>query len=200
MPENIGDKNAPVKTEDGTEIVLKYTAENVEEMLSGQSTSHPRSLGRRRCLLQELGKQITAHLEKADKYDEKADQHRTAAAQLFAQAKELCDEGGFTAFHEKFFPHLGRSRVYDLLAIGTGKKSIEDAKHTWEELQQGKPAAKKTAPPSSQWTRRGGAGLDTDDRSRTGGTGDARAAARAHPVGGSDRRAAGQWQDCLPVP
>src|SRR5262249_19834655 len=32
------------------------------------------------------------------------------------------------AFHEKFFSNLGRSRVYELLAIGTGKKTVEDVR------------------------------------------------------------------------
>jgi hypothetical protein len=78
--------------------------------------------------LRDLGKRIAAHLEKTHKYSEKANQHRIAAAQLLAQARELCDGGGFDAFHSKFFPNLGRSRTYELLAIATGKKSVEETK------------------------------------------------------------------------
>src|SRR5271169_5228020 len=46
-------------------------------------------------LLLDLGKQITAHLDKARHYHDKAEQHVTAANQLLAQAQEVCDEGGF---------------------------------------------------------------------------------------------------------
>src|SRR5262249_11268973 len=35
---------------------------------------------------------------------------------------------GFNAFREKFFPDLGKSRVYELLSIATNKKSSEDIK------------------------------------------------------------------------
>jgi hypothetical protein len=40
------------------------------------------------------------------------------------EAKELCDGAVFVAFREKFFPNLGKSRVYELLAIANKKKSI----------------------------------------------------------------------------
>ena len=94
-------------------------------------------------LLRDLGKQITAHLERAQKYAEKAEQHRIAAAQLLVQAKGLCDVGGFTAFHEKLCPDLGRSRTYELLAIATDKKSIEDTRASTRE-RVARHRAKKT--------------------------------------------------------
>ena len=47
--------------------------------------------------------------------------------------KETCDESGFAAFQEKFFPNLGRSRTYELLAIGTGKKSVEEVRASTRE-------------------------------------------------------------------
>jgi hypothetical protein len=84
-------------------------------------------------VLSDLGKQITAHLERARKAEEKADQHRIAAAQHLAQARDLCDADGFDAFHEKFCPDLGRSRTYELLAIATGKSSIEDTRASTRE-------------------------------------------------------------------
>jgi hypothetical protein len=55
----------------------------------------------------------------------KAEQHYTAIAQHLAKAKEACDDGGFNAFREKFFPELGKTRIYQLLAIATNKKSVE---------------------------------------------------------------------------
>jgi hypothetical protein len=45
-----------------------------------------------------------------------------------ATAHGACDEGGFNAFRDKFFPSLGQSRVYELLAIGTGKKTVEETR------------------------------------------------------------------------
>ena len=73
----------------------------------------------------ELGKRAATHLEKAAKCDEKAEQHRVTAGQCFAQARAICDDGGLDAFRERFFPHVARSRAYELLAIATNKKSIE---------------------------------------------------------------------------
>jgi hypothetical protein len=78
--------------------------------------------------LREIGKQIAARLEKIDKQIEQAENHSISVNQLLDEAKELCDEGGFNAFRETFFPNLGKSRVYELLAIGTNKKSFEDIK------------------------------------------------------------------------
>ena len=78
-------------------------------------------------LLQDLGKRIAVHLDKARKCEEKAKQHYTAIAQHL-KAKEACDDGGFNAFRKKFFPELGRTRAYELLAIATSKKSVEQVR------------------------------------------------------------------------
>ena len=78
--------------------------------------------------LQDLAERISVHLDKAHKYEEKAEQHYTAVAQYLAKAKEACDDDGFGAFREKFFPDLGRARVYELLAIATSKKSVEQVR------------------------------------------------------------------------
>ena len=79
-------------------------------------------------VLQDLGKRIAAHYEKAGKCEQKADQHYTTIAQLLAKANGACDVGGFDAFRERFFANLRKSRVYELLAIGTGKKTVEDTR------------------------------------------------------------------------
>jgi hypothetical protein len=83
--------------------------------------------------LEELGRRIATHLQKAHTYekkacecDEKADQHITSAAKYLAEAKEACNDGGFAAFHEKYCPDLGKTRVNDLLQIGTGKKTVNE--------------------------------------------------------------------------
>jgi hypothetical protein len=44
---------------------------------------------------------------------------------LLAEAKAQCDAGGLKAFKRKYCPNLGRSRIYELLAIGSGKKTFE---------------------------------------------------------------------------
>ncbi len=79
-------------------------------------------------LLQNLAKRIEVHLEKASKYKEKADQHYRTVGQYLAEAQQACDEGGFKAFRERFFPQLGKSRVHELLQIATNKKSVEEVR------------------------------------------------------------------------
>jgi hypothetical protein len=100
--------------QEGTTAEPKFTAEQVE-------TKCPERL-------RDIGKLIAARLEKIDKQIEQAENHSISVNQLITQAKALCDEGGFNAFREKFFPNLGKSRVYELLAIGTSKKSVEEVK------------------------------------------------------------------------
>jgi hypothetical protein len=82
-----------------------------------------------------LSKQIAVHLERARKAEGKAEQHYIAIQQLLEKAKQNCDAGGFAAFQAKFCPDLGRSRTYELKAIATGKKTIEDARASSRERQ-----------------------------------------------------------------
>jgi hypothetical protein len=98
--------------------------------------------------LQQMGKQIAARLEKIDKQIVQAENHSISVNQLITQAKELCDEGGFNAFREKFFPNLGKSRVYELLAIATNKKSVEEARAS-NRKRQAKHRANKAEAPNS---------------------------------------------------
>jgi hypothetical protein len=72
--------------------------------------------------LQQIGKEIAARLAKADKQTELARNHLIAIDELLAEAKELCDGGGFNKFRELFCPQLGKSQAYALLAIAAGKK------------------------------------------------------------------------------
>jgi hypothetical protein len=99
-------------------------------------------------MLQDLGKRIAVHSEKAQKCKDKADQHYNTIAQLLATAHRACEEGGFAAFREMFFPKLGKSRVYELLAIGTSKKSVEDTKAGTRARVTKHRANKAVAPPS----------------------------------------------------
>jgi hypothetical protein len=77
-------------------------------------------------VLQDLGERIAAHLERARKCEEKAEQHYTSVAKLLVNAKKVCDEGGFTAFRERFCPKFSQSRAYELLSIANDKKSVEE--------------------------------------------------------------------------
>jgi hypothetical protein len=61
--------------------------------------------------LQQIGKEITARLAKADKKAKEANDHLIAVNQLLAEAKGLCDCDGFEKFRETFCPQLGRSQA-----------------------------------------------------------------------------------------
>jgi hypothetical protein len=75
--------------------------------------------------LADTGKRVRIHLAKANQHDKKAKDHWVSAACLLAEAKTACTEDGFETFHLKFCPELGRSRTYELLAIASGTKSVE---------------------------------------------------------------------------
>jgi hypothetical protein len=76
--------------------------------------------------LRQIGKEITARLAKAEKQTELARNHFTAIEQLLAEAKKICDDGGFKKFRELFCPQLGKSQAYALLAIAAGKKTLAE--------------------------------------------------------------------------
>jgi hypothetical protein len=76
--------------------------------------------------LQQIGKEIAERLTKVDKQITLADNHAIAINKLIEEAKELCDASGFEVLQEQFFPDLGRTRIYELLAIATNKKSVEE--------------------------------------------------------------------------
>jgi hypothetical protein len=86
-----------------------------------------------------LGYRIAAHLKKVRDYEakahekagvelRKAEDNWTTVTQLLAEAKAKCNAGGFKAFKEKYCPNLSRSRIYELLEIGTGKKTLEESR------------------------------------------------------------------------
>jgi hypothetical protein len=86
-----------------------------------------------------LGYRIAAHLRKMRDYEakahekagvelRKAEDNWTTVTQLLAEAKQKCSTGGFKAFKGKFCPDLSRSRIYELLQIGSGKKTLEESR------------------------------------------------------------------------
>jgi hypothetical protein len=118
-------------------------------------------------ILQDLGKRIAAHWEKARKCEEKAAQHDTSIAKLLVNAKQVCDEGGFTAFRERFCPKLSQSRAYELLSVANNKKSVEEirgatrarvAKHRANKAADSVTVTESTKPAHEALTRVGGVG------------------------------------------
>jgi hypothetical protein len=75
--------------------------------------------------LQQIGKEILERFHRAGKQNELANNHLIAAQELLAEAKTLCDAGGFKKFRELFCPQLGKTQAYVLRAIGAGKKTFE---------------------------------------------------------------------------
>ncbi len=89
--------------------------------------------------LEALGERIAAHLRKMRNYEaraqekagvelKKGDNHWNSVTQLLVEARKQCDGGGFKAFKERYCPDLSRSRIYELLAIGDGKKTLEETR------------------------------------------------------------------------
>jgi hypothetical protein len=74
--------------------------------------------------LQHIGWEIEERLEKARKYHKEAEDHIIAVNERIAEAKRLCDDGGFKKFSEMYCPQLGKSQAYVLHAIGSGKKTL----------------------------------------------------------------------------
>jgi hypothetical protein len=93
-----------------TTIELKFTAAQIE-------TDCP-------LRLQQISHEITERLAKADKQAQDANDHLIAIEQLLAEAKTLCDGGGFKKFRDLFCPQLGKSQAYALLAIAAGKTTL----------------------------------------------------------------------------
>jgi hypothetical protein len=74
--------------------------------------------------LRDIAKEIKARLSKADKQSQQAQDNLIAVDELLAEAKKLCDDGGFEKFQKMFCPHLGKSQAYALRAIAAGTKSL----------------------------------------------------------------------------
>jgi hypothetical protein len=137
--------NATAHVQTGQEVVLpergpseltepKFTAEQIEKDCPDQ--------------LQQLGDEIAVRIKKTDKQLEQAENHLISINKLIKQAQELCDGGGFRAFQKKFFPELGKSRIYELLAIGADRKSVEEIRASTRARVAKHRANKAVAPPS----------------------------------------------------
>lgn len=84
--------------------------------------------------LKQIADEISARFGRAKKQAQDANDHLIAANLLLAEAKSLCDDGGFRKFRELFCPQLGKSQAYAMLAIAAGKKTL--AGHRSEERER----------------------------------------------------------------
>jgi hypothetical protein len=75
-----------------------------------------------------IGREVEAKVSKFETYETKAADMAVSISCLLKEAADYCDRGGFNAFRKRHCPSLGRSRAYELLAIASGKKTIEQSK------------------------------------------------------------------------
>lgn len=61
-------------------------------------------------------------------YESKAEGMPVSIEQLLVEAKTYCDKGGFNAFRKQHCPSLSKSRAYEILAIGSGKKTLAQSR------------------------------------------------------------------------
>jgi len=98
--------------------------------------------------LQHIGDEITEHFKRAQDQARLLDKEVAELQGLIEEARGLCDKDGFEVFRQKFFPNLRKSRVYELLAIASGKRSAKETKARNRE-RQAKHRAKQAAPVNS---------------------------------------------------
>lgn len=102
--------------------------------------------------LQQIGHEITERLAKVDKQAQLANDYLIAINQLLAEAKKLCDGGGFKKFREQFCPQLGKSQAYAMLAIAAGKKTFIGHRTEERERKRKTRANQKAAPAANSGT------------------------------------------------
>jgi hypothetical protein len=123
--------NARADVQTGREVVLpehgqseltepKFTATQIEKNCPAR--------------LQQIATEIAERHERARKQAGIAADHLIAIEKLLAEAKGLCDRGGFNKFRELHCPNLRKSQAYALRAIAGGKKTF--AEHRTEERER----------------------------------------------------------------
>src|SRR5438309_234329 len=76
--------------------------------------------------LKQIGMEIDVRLKKAEKQAALAQDQLVAIQQLLAEAKTLCDGGGFNKFRELYCPELSKSQAYKWHNIAAGKKTLAE--------------------------------------------------------------------------
>jgi hypothetical protein len=89
--------------------------------------------------LEQDGMRVTAQLKKVREYEaaanekaghelKKTDEFWVSLTQTLAEVKAKCSGMGFRTFKEMYCPDLSKSRIYQLLEIGTGKKTLAESR------------------------------------------------------------------------
>ena len=106
--------------------------------------------------LEQIGREITARVEKLDKLGGKAVDQVDLIDHLLGEAKKLCETAeAFETFKLQHCPDLGRSRTYELLAIKEGRKNLEDIRASTRARVAKHRADKKDVTDSSSVTLNG---------------------------------------------
>lgn len=90
--------------------------------------------------------------EKAGVELKKAQDHRATVEQRLAEVHAKCKADGFKAFKAKWCPDFGRTKLYQILAIGSGKKTREQIRAEGAKRQAKSQARLKAAAASSSVT------------------------------------------------
>lgn len=76
-----------------------------------------------------IGKEVEARVSKFEKLETKTSDMAVSIEQLLVEARKyVSDDHAFVAFRKRYCPSLGKSRTYELLAIESGKKTVEDVR------------------------------------------------------------------------
>jgi hypothetical protein len=102
-----------------------------------------------------IGREVEAKVSKFETYEIKAADMAVSIKQLLAEAATYCDRGGFNAFRKTHCPSLGKSRAYELLAIASGRKTVEQSKAQGR-VRQARHVAKLKAVASAMRPHSGG--------------------------------------------
>lgn len=88
----------------------------------------------------------TAAEEKAGVELKKAQDNRTTVEKRLADVHSKCKADGFKAFRAMYAPDFGRTKLYQILAIGYGKKTIEQVRTVERDKKREQRAAEKSSP------------------------------------------------------
>jgi hypothetical protein len=84
-------------------------------------------------------REFEAHAEEKAGFElTKAAEKRAALEQALVEARDLCKAAGqsFKAFKKKFAPDYGRTRLYQILAIADGRKTVEEVREEERERKR----------------------------------------------------------------
>ena len=95
--------------------------------------------------LQKIAREIAEHFQEVSERAKGLDTNVIAINNLYAEAQELCDVGGYAKFRELFCPQLGKSQAYVRLAIAAGKTTLVEHLTEQRERKQRSRAKQRAA-------------------------------------------------------